>query len=50
VIVYRFISTDTIEEKIRNLQESKSKLADTFVTSTNPLKNMNKEEMAQLIE
>ena len=50
VMVYRFISTDTIEEKIRNLQESKSKLADTFVTSTNPLRNMNKEEMAELIE
>ena len=50
VMVYRFISTETIEEKIRNLQESKSKLAETFVTSSNPLKDLNREEMAKLIE
>jgi len=50
VMVYRFISTDTIEEKIRNLQENKSKLAETFVSSSNPLKDMNREEMAKLIE
>ena len=49
-MVYRFISTETIEEKIRNLQESKSKLAETFVTSSNPLKDLNREEMAKLIE
>ncbi len=50
VMVYRFISTDTIEEKIRNLQESKSKLADTFINSTNPLKDMNNEEIRKLLE
>ena len=49
VMVYRFISTDTIEEKIRNLQESKSKLAETFITSSNPLKDLNREEMIELI-
>jgi SNF2 family DNA or RNA helicase len=50
VMVYRFISTGTIEEKIRNLQESKSKLADTFVGASNPLKGLNKEELVHLIE
>jgi len=50
VFVYRFISSNTIEEKIRNLQESKSKLAETFVTSTNPLKDLSKEEMASFID
>jgi SNF2 family DNA or RNA helicase len=49
VMVYRFISSDTIEEKIRNLQESKSKLAETFITSSNPLKNLNREEMIALV-
>ena len=49
VMVYRFISTGTIEEKIRNLQESKSKLADTFINSGMPLKGLNKEELVELI-
>jgi len=50
VMVFRFISSDTIEEKIRNLQESKTKLADTFISSANPLKNLNKEEIVELID
>ncbi|MDR1593050.1 MAG: DEAD/DEAH box helicase [Prevotellaceae bacterium] len=50
VMVYRFISTKTIEEKIRRLQESKSKLADKFVTSANPLNAMNKEEIEELFQ
>jgi SNF2 family DNA or RNA helicase len=48
VMVYRFISTKTIEEKIRRLQEKKSKLADKFVTSANPLSVMSKEEIEEL--
>ena len=50
VMVYRFISTGTIEEKIRNLQESKSKLADTFINSSNPLKGLNQSELVHLID
>ncbi|MDR2652451.1 MAG: DEAD/DEAH box helicase [Prevotellaceae bacterium] len=50
VMVYRFISTKTIEEKIRHLQESKSKLADKFVTSANPLNTMSKEEIEELFK
>jgi SNF2 family DNA or RNA helicase len=33
VFVYRFISKDTIEEKIYNMQKRKQKLADELITS-----------------
>jgi len=36
VFVYRFISVDSIEEKILRLQEKKARLAKTFVHSNNP--------------
>ncbi len=49
VIVYRFISSKTIEEKIKLLQEEKSKLAATFVTSGNPLSNLGREEISRLL-
>lgn len=49
VIVYRFISSKTIEEKIRLLQEEKSKLATTFITSGNPLANLGMEEISRLL-
>ena len=48
VFVYRFISIDTIEEKIMKLQAHKSKLADTFINSNNPFKNMNEKEIKEL--
>ncbi len=48
VFVYRFISTETIEEKIMRLQEHKSKLADTFINSNNPFKNMNETQIKEL--
>ena len=48
VFVYRFISNHTVEEKIQRLQERKSELAKTFVTSNNPLRNMKKEEILDL--
>lgn len=50
VMVYRFISTNTIEEKIRKLQEGKSKLAETFIRSSNPLAGMSREEMEELLQ
>jgi SNF2 family DNA or RNA helicase len=50
VMVYRFISTKTVEEKIRRLQESKSKLADKFVASANPLNSMSMEEIEELFK
>jgi superfamily II DNA or RNA helicase len=48
VFVYRFISTETIEEKIALLQEKKSKLANAFVNTTNPLSQMSSEEIREL--
>ena len=48
VMVYRFISSDTIEEKIILLQQAKLQLSDTFITSNNPLEHLNKEEMEEL--
>ena len=48
VFVYRFISIDSIEEKIQRLQEKKSALAKTFITSSNPLKYMSKKDVLAL--
>ncbi len=48
VFVYRFISNDSIEEKIQRLQERKRELAETFVTSNNPLKSLSEKELMEL--
>ena len=50
VFVYRYITSDSIEEKISRLQEKKSRLAETFITSNNPLKDINVQEILSLIE
>lgn len=50
VFVYRYITSNSIEEKISRLQARKSKLAETFITSNNPLKDINVEEILSLIE
>jgi SNF2 family DNA or RNA helicase len=48
VFVYRFISSGTIEEKIRRLQERKQELAETFITANNPLQNINEKDLLDL--
>ncbi len=48
VFVYRFISSDSIEEKIQQLQERKSALAESFISSHNPLKDISKDEIIEL--
>lgn len=48
VFVYRFISNDTIEEKIRRMQTKKQELAETFISSSNPLRNISEEELLEL--
>ncbi|MFO8000365.1 MAG: SNF2-related protein [Marinilabilia sp.] len=48
VFVYRFISTGTVEEKIAGLQERKSRLAEAFVNTTNPLARMSVQELKEL--
>ena len=48
VMVYRFISSDTIEEKIIHLQQLKLQLSDAFITSNNPLENLSNKEIEEL--
>ncbi len=48
VFVYRFISNDSIEEKIQRLQARKRELAEEFVTSNNPLGNLSEKEILEL--
>ncbi len=50
VIVYRFITEGSIEEKIQSLQERKSKLAEKFIHANNPFKVITKEEIIDLLE
>jgi SNF2 family DNA or RNA helicase len=50
VIAYKFISKDTIEEKILVLQQRKQLLSDTFIPTGNPMKDLSKEEAAELLE
>jgi len=49
VFVYRYISSASIEEKIVRLQERKSKLADTFIHSNNPLKEIDLKHILEII-
>ncbi|MCG8582436.1 MAG: DEAD/DEAH box helicase [Bacteroidales bacterium] len=48
VFVYKFISADSIEEKIARLQERKNELADTFITTNNPIKDLSETELREL--
>lgn len=49
VMVYRFITHGSIEEKIIRLQESKAKLAESFITTNNPLKALSDHEWNELL-
>ena len=48
VFVYRFITKDTVEEKIVKLQQKKKDLADLFVTSDSTIAGMTREEIMGL--
>lgn len=48
VFVYRFITEDSIEEKIQVLKSRKSALAEKFISSNNPLDVINEEEIMSL--
>ncbi|GHU70403.1 helicase [Bacteroidia bacterium] len=50
VMVYRFISTQSIEEKILHLQAAKQKLSATFVASNNPLDDLDSNEIISLLD
>jgi SNF2 family DNA or RNA helicase len=49
VFMYKYITTNTIEEKITRLQEKKSKLADMFITSNNPVKDIDIRQILDII-
>jgi SNF2 family DNA or RNA helicase len=48
VMVYRFISAGTVEEKIQYLQKRKAKLASTFITPNEALKKLSREQIMEL--
>ena len=50
VFVYRFISENTVEEKIQKLQGRKLSLADEFISSNDPFRDWTKEEILYLFE
>jgi len=50
VFVYKFITRETIEEKILLLQQRKSTLASLFIDKNNPLKNLGVDEIRDLVE
>lgn len=50
VMVYRFITKATIEEKIQLYKEQKTKLADTFINSNNPFKELPIDNIIELFE
>jgi len=49
VFVYKFITRNTVEEKILKLQQKKSDLASMFINDNNPLKSLSFEELSELI-
>ena len=49
VFIYRFISKDTIEEKILKLQEKKSHLAEVFAGSSSTLKDITPDQILELL-
>ncbi|WP_321346343.1 DEAD/DEAH box helicase [uncultured Draconibacterium sp.] len=48
VFVYRFITENSIEEKIQKLKDRKSSLADKFINSNNPFEQVTQEEIVEL--
>ena len=50
VFVYRFITEDSIEEKIQVLKERKMALADQFIHTNNPFQTVSTEEIVGLFD
>jgi SNF2 family DNA or RNA helicase len=50
VFVYRFITENSIEEKIQLLKNRKSSLADKFINSNDPFKEITQEEIVELFK
>lgn len=50
VIAYRFITQNSIEEKILHLQDKKRKLAETFIADSDTLPVFTNEQWANLLD
>ncbi len=50
VFVYRFITENSIEEKIQKLKDRKSSLADKFINSNNPFQEITPDEIIELFK
>jgi superfamily II DNA or RNA helicase len=50
VIAYRFVSSETVEEKIIHLQESKTALFETYMNTNNPFATMDWQEIEELFD
>ncbi len=49
VLVYRFISSETVEEKIQQLKARKSKLADSFINTEHAVEKMSLERILEFL-
>lgn len=49
VFVYRYITKDSIEEKIKDLQKKKLNLSHEFITTNNPLESLSDEDWKELL-
>lgn len=49
VLAYKFITKDSIEEKILNLQEQKSYISEEFMNNKNPFKDFTEEDIKHLL-
>jgi len=47
--VYRFVTQNSIEEKIELLKQRKSDLAEVFINQNNPLQSLSKNELIELL-
>jgi SNF2 family DNA or RNA helicase len=50
VFVYKYISENTIEEKISELQSKKNKLSENIISGNTPFKGMSKEYLLELFD
>lgn len=50
VIAYRFITQDSIEEKILQLQEEKKRLAEIFITDSDSMPHLSEQEWVSLLQ
>ncbi|MEA3316945.1 MAG: DEAD/DEAH box helicase, partial [Bacteroidota bacterium] len=49
VMVYRFITTNSIEEKIQRIKDRKAKLAETFISTEQAVEKLDLEKIMQLL-